>query len=54
MYKIAIIGQGDVGLPLAVVYRKFLWFDFEKFQKNNIVVFNTKSIIDRKFVDARL
>jgi UDP-N-acetyl-D-mannosaminuronate dehydrogenase len=53
MYEIAIVRQDDVGLPLTVAHQEFLMLNFEEFQKNNAAVFATKSIINRKFVDAR-
>ena len=89
--KIAIIGQGYVGLPLAaafgslysiigfnidgdriiqlqksisfkhyqevvfaVAHQEFLAIDFQEFKNNHAVIFDTKSIIDRSLVDARL
>ena len=89
--KIAIIGQGYVGLPLAAAFEKlyltsgfdihceriiqlirnisskkyhaviiavahqeFLTIDFQEFKNNHTVIFDTKSIIDRSLVDARL
>jgi UDP-N-acetyl-D-glucosamine/UDP-N-acetyl-D-galactosamine dehydrogenase len=39
---------------LAVAHHQFLTLDFEKFKTNNTLIFDTKSIIDRTFVDARL
>ena len=89
--KIAIIGQGYVGLPLAaafgklystigfnidgeriiqliknitskeyqagiiaVAHQEFLAIDFQEFKNNHSVIFDTKSIIDIRLVDARL
>lgn len=39
---------------LAVAHNEFLEFDFEKYFKSGAVVFDTKSIIDRRWVDSRL
>nr|MBC7612851.1 nucleotide sugar dehydrogenase [Pseudopedobacter sp.] len=49
-----IIPKKYQAIVIAVAHQEFLMLDFEEFQKNNAVVFDTKSIIDRKFVDARL
>ncbi len=39
---------------IAVAHQQFLDLDFSLFKSNNAVVFDTKSVIDRNFVDARL
>jgi UDP-N-acetyl-D-galactosamine dehydrogenase len=42
-------------IVLAVSHKEFLNIDFLKFkQRSNVVIFDTKSFIDRKFVDGRL
>ncbi|TKC00447.1 nucleotide sugar dehydrogenase [Pedobacter cryophilus] len=57
-YKIDIINQIDAqkyqAVIIAVAHSQFLDIDFSLFKENNAVVFDTKSIIDRNFVDARL
>lgn len=39
---------------IAVAHQEFLNIDFQPFKNNNAVIFDTKSIIDRNLVDARL
>ena len=39
---------------LAVSHQKFLELDYSQFRTNGAIVFDTKSFIDREFVDARL
>lgn len=39
---------------VAVAHHQFLELDFNVFKLNKAVIFDTKSVIDRKFVDARL
>lgn len=39
---------------IAVAHEIFLEIDFERYYNNNAVIFDTKSFIDRKYVDARL
>jgi UDP-N-acetyl-D-galactosamine dehydrogenase len=39
---------------VAVSHNEFLEIDFEKFKNNNVVIFDTKAIIDRNLADARL
>ncbi|MFC5285188.1 nucleotide sugar dehydrogenase [Pedobacter alpinus] len=39
---------------ITVAHQEFMTIDFSEFQKNQAIVFDTKSIIDRAFVDARL
>lgn len=41
-------------LVVAVAHNEFYQFDFKKYKKKNAVIFDTKSIIDRALVDARL
>lgn len=49
-----IVPKNYQAVVIAVAHQEFLTLNFEEFQKNNAVIFDTKSIIDRKFVDARL
>lgn len=57
-YKIDVIHQIDAqkyqAVIIAVAHSQFHDIDFSLFKANNAVVFDTKSIIDRNFVDARL
>ncbi len=57
-YKVKLIDQISPkkyqAIVIAVAHQEFLTLDFEEFQNNHAVIFDTKSIIDRKFVDARL
>jgi UDP-N-acetyl-D-galactosamine dehydrogenase len=39
---------------VAVAHDKFKTFDFEKYYKQNCVIFDTKAFVDRRFVDGRL
>lgn len=39
---------------IAVSHREFADFDYLKFKRNNAVIFDTKALIDRNLVDARL
>jgi UDP-N-acetyl-D-galactosamine dehydrogenase len=39
---------------IAVAHQQFLTIDFKQFKDRNAVIFDTKSIIDRNLVDARL
>ena len=49
-----IVGQYDA-IILAVSHKEFLDLDFEKIRNGNkAVVFDTKSVLDRKLIDARL
>lgn len=41
-------------IVLAVAHRAFFDFDFEKFKKNNAVVFDVKSVLPKDRVDGRL
>ena len=57
-YHIDLISSIDYknyhAVILAVAHHQFVELDFEKFKANNTLIFDTKSIIDRTFVDARL
>ncbi|MDA9555480.1 nucleotide sugar dehydrogenase [Pelobium sp.] len=57
-YQINLIHQIDIqkyqAVIIAAAHHQFLEIDFSQFKKNNAVVFDTKSIINREFVDARL
>jgi UDP-N-acetyl-D-galactosamine dehydrogenase len=39
---------------LAVAHKDFEKFDFEKYYRQNSVIFDVKAVADRRFVDARL
>ncbi|GHT02089.1 hypothetical protein AGMMS50276_31660 [Synergistales bacterium] len=39
---------------LAVAHREFQSFDFEKYYKQGAVIFDSKAVIDRRWVDGRL
>jgi UDP-N-acetyl-D-glucosamine/UDP-N-acetyl-D-galactosamine dehydrogenase len=39
---------------VAVAHNEFLSLDFQKFKRNNAVIFDTKACLDRNLVDARL
>ncbi|MBC5993349.1 nucleotide sugar dehydrogenase [Pontibacter cellulosilyticus] len=39
---------------VAVAHNEFLSFDYQKFKRNNAVIFDTKACLDRSLVDARL
>ncbi|MDU1905732.1 MAG: nucleotide sugar dehydrogenase [Dysgonomonas sp.] len=39
---------------LAVAHDELKFFDFEKYHKNNSVIFDVKAILNREFVDGRL
>lgn len=57
-YKVDLIT--DISLKtyqaviVAVAHQQFLNIDFQEFKTRNAVIFDTKSIIDRNLVDARL
>jgi UDP-N-acetyl-D-galactosamine dehydrogenase len=57
-YQIDLLNHVDPknyqAVVIAVAHDQFLSLDFNLFKLNNAVVFDTKSIIDRNFVDARL
>lgn len=57
-YQIDLIKSVDPkkyqAVVVAVAHDQFLSLDFNLFKLNNTVVFDTKSVIDRNFVDARL
>lgn len=42
------------GIIIAVAHKEFLTFDFNKYKRNNGVIFDTKACIDRQLVDCRL
>lgn len=42
------------GIIIAVAHHQFLEIDFKKLKEQGVVIFDTKSIIDRAYVDARL
>ena len=39
---------------VAVAHEEFKEFKFSKYKENNTVIFDTKSFIDRSFIDGRL
>jgi UDP-N-acetyl-D-galactosamine dehydrogenase len=41
-------------IVVAVAHNEFLSFDYQKFKRNNAVIFDTKACLDRNLVDARL
>jgi UDP-N-acetyl-D-galactosamine dehydrogenase len=57
-YHIQLITQIDPKLYQAVIitvaHQEFLSINFQEFKDNHAVIFDTKSVIDRKFADARL
>jgi len=58
-YGVEIIKKVDAtkkyeALILAVAHDEFKVFDFEKYHEEKAVVFDVKSVVDRKWVDGRL
>ncbi|RZK19189.1 MAG: nucleotide sugar dehydrogenase [Pedobacter sp.] len=57
-YGIDLIAKEDFtkynAVILAVSHQKFLELDYKQFRIDGAIVFDTKSFIDREFVDARL
>ncbi len=57
-YQIQLINQIDPKIYQAVIitvaHQEFLTINYQEFKDNDAVIFDTKSIIDRKFADARL
>ncbi|MDR2628110.1 MAG: nucleotide sugar dehydrogenase [Dysgonamonadaceae bacterium] len=58
-YGIDLLTQIDArkrysAIILAVAHEAFLSFDFEKYHRQGSVIFDTKAIIDRRWVDGRL
>jgi len=49
-----LINKNYDAIILAVAHRQFVNLDFEQFQKKGALIFDTKSFIDRDFVNARL
>jgi len=41
-------------IVVAVAHNEFLSFDYQKYKRNNAVIFDTKACLDRSLVDARL
>ena len=41
-------------IVVAVAHNEFLNFDYQKYKRNNAVIFDTKACLDRSLVDARL
>jgi UDP-N-acetyl-D-galactosamine dehydrogenase len=39
---------------ITVAHQEFFSINYQEFKDNDAVIFDTKSIIDRKFADARL
>jgi UDP-N-acetyl-D-galactosamine dehydrogenase len=58
-YGITIMNELDHSIAyeaiiLTVAHDEFKTFEFQKFKKNNGIIFDTKSFIDRSIVDGRL
>ncbi|RZJ85657.1 MAG: nucleotide sugar dehydrogenase [Chryseobacterium sp.] len=57
-YGIELIAEDDFtayhAVILAVSHQKFLSLDYGRFKKQGAIIFDTKSFINREFVDARL
>jgi len=57
-YGISLISEFNAadyqGVLVAVSHSQFLEINFASFKNNNAVVFDTKAILDRSLVDARL
>ncbi|RZK40521.1 MAG: nucleotide sugar dehydrogenase [Pedobacter sp.] len=57
-YGINLIAKEDFkkynAVILAVSHQKFLELDYNQFRTDGAIVFDTKSFIDREFIDARL
>ena len=58
-YNIDLIDQIDndkkyESVIVAVAHGEFISFNFEKYSKEGAVIFDTKSFIDRQFIDGRL
>ncbi len=55
MKKIAIIGLGYVGLPLANSNNQFLKLDYKKLMSSEkTVIFDIKGVLPKEIVDGRL
>lgn len=50
----AIIPTSYEAVILAVAHKEFAKIDFSSYKQNGAIVFDTKSFVDRDFVDARL
>jgi dTDP-4-dehydrorhamnose 3,5-epimerase len=55
-YNIDLIDENKKyeSLIITVAHKEFETFNFEKYSKDECVIFDTKSFIDRKFIDGRL
>ncbi|MCW3464660.1 nucleotide sugar dehydrogenase [Chitinophaga nivalis] len=58
-YGVDIINSLDKGgvydaIVVAVAHNEFLNFDYQKYKRNNGVIFDTKACLDRNLVDGRL
>ncbi|MDR0970754.1 MAG: nucleotide sugar dehydrogenase [Lentimicrobiaceae bacterium] len=58
-YGVDLINEIDsqkeyAAIILAVAHNQFKSFDFEKYYKNNAVIFDVKAVVDRQWVDGRL
>ncbi|MER2998506.1 nucleotide sugar dehydrogenase [Pontibacter populi] len=58
-YDLNILNTLDTSISydaiiVAVAHNEFLKFDFQKFKRNNAVIFDTKACLDRSLVDGRL
>ena len=47
-------GKDYAAIILAVAHDEFHQIDFEKYYRNNSVIFDVKAVVDRRWVDARL
>lgn len=58
VYHINLIKSIDIqkyqALIITVAHQEFMTIDYQAFKNNNAIIFDTKSIIDRAFADARL
>ena len=50
----ALIFTPADAIVVAVAHNEFLNFDYQKYKRNNAVIFDTKACLDRSLVDARL
>lgn len=58
-YNMQILNKLDENIVydaivVAVAHNEFLSFDYQKYKRNNAVIFDTKACLDRSLVDARL
>jgi UDP-N-acetyl-D-galactosamine dehydrogenase len=58
-YGVSVVKSLDAGkkyeaIILAVAHEEFKKIDFEKYHKQNTVIFDVKAVVDRRWVDGRL